>query len=75
MSSRSAVNWVALILLIIGGLNWGLMGLFAFNFIDVILGGAEWLERLIYIVVGLAAIYCAVKCPRLAKDAPAATRH
>lgn len=51
------LNSTALLLIIIGGINWGLIGLFEWNLVAAIFGGWEWLERLIYIVVGVAAIY------------------
>lgn len=56
-------EWVALILLIIGGLNWGLVGLFNFNLVDAIFGAASIITRIIYILVGLAAIYYVVIGP------------
>jgi uncharacterized membrane protein YuzA (DUF378 family) len=45
-----------MILLIIGGINWGLIGLFDYNLVSALLG-TSILARLIYIHVGLAAIY------------------
>lgn len=71
MSMRSILNWIALILLVVGGLNWGLVGLFQLNLVSAIFGGAVWLERLIYILVGVAAIYVLVTSPRLVKETPA----
>ena len=44
-------------LLIIGGLNWGLVGLFDFNLVAVIFGEMSAVSRIIYILVGLAAVY------------------
>ena len=52
-----ALNTVALILIIVGGLNWGLVGLFDFNLVAAIFGVDSWLSNLIYILVGIAAIY------------------
>lgn len=46
---------IAIILLIVGGLNWGLFGLFGFNLVSAILGNL--LGRLVFIVVGVAAGY------------------
>lgn len=49
---------LATALLIIGGLNWGLVGLFDFDLVAAIFGGPEsFLSELIYTVVGIAAIY------------------
>ncbi|HHU21844.1 MAG TPA: DUF378 domain-containing protein [Clostridiales bacterium] len=50
---------LALILLIIGGLNWGCIGLFRFDVIAAIFGGqVSSLSRVIYTIVALAAIWC-----------------
>jgi len=50
---------VALALLIIGGLNWGLVGLFGFDLVAFICGGQmAVLSRVIYAVVGLASLWC-----------------
>jgi hypothetical protein len=52
-------NNTALILAIIGGLNWGLIGLFKFDLVAWICGGQDSvLARIIYSIVGLAAIWC-----------------
>jgi len=47
---------VAMTLLWVGGLNWGLVGLFQFNLVDVLVGGFG-LTNIVYILVGLAAVY------------------
>ncbi len=47
---------VMMILLILGGLNWGLVGLFDFNVVDYIFG-ETWVDRVIYVLVGIAAVY------------------
>ncbi len=49
------VNMVVLILVVIGGLNWGLVGLFDFNVVDAVFGDTA--ARIIYVIVGLAAIW------------------
>lgn len=51
------LDWIALILAIIGGLNWGLVGAFNFDLIAAIFGAGSAISRLIYIIVGLAALY------------------
>ena len=49
----------ALALSIIGGLNWGLIGLFNFDLVAFISGGSgTWLARIIYVIVALAALWC-----------------
>ena len=48
---------VCLILMIIGGINWGLVGLFQFDFVGWLLGGSlSWLSRTVFILVGLASL-------------------
>lgn len=55
------LNNLALLLLIIGGLNWGLLGLFQFDLVAALFGGSvgprSGLSNLVYILVGLAALY------------------
>ena len=53
----SALDWAALVLLIIGGLNWGLIGLFGFDLVAAIFGTMSVLSRVVYGLVGLSAIY------------------
>ncbi len=53
------IDKIALILSIIGGLNWGLVGIFQFDLVAFICGGQTGIiSRIIYILVGLAAIWC-----------------
>ncbi len=50
---------IALILLIIGGLNWGLVGIFSFDLVAWLFGGTgAILSRVVYILVALAAVWC-----------------
>lgn len=50
-------NYIALILLLIGGLNWGLIGLFGFNLVKFICMKNKTISRLIYILVLIATIW------------------
>lgn len=52
------INTIALILVIVGGLNWGLVGLFNFNLVDFLFGAGSFLARLVYILVGVASLWC-----------------
>ncbi|MBS3108095.1 DUF378 domain-containing protein [Candidatus Woesearchaeota archaeon] len=52
----STLDWVALILVIVGGLNWGLVA-FNFNLVNVIFGSIPILEKAVYGLVGLSALY------------------
>ncbi|HEY5662158.1 MAG TPA: DUF378 domain-containing protein [Gaiellaceae bacterium] len=56
------IDWLAATLVLVGGLNWGLVGLFKFDLVAWICGGLEFGEtnavsRVIYTLVGLAAVY------------------
>lgn len=48
---------IVAILLVIGGLNWGLVGLFNFNLVQFLFGNFPIIERAVYIIVGLCAVY------------------
>ena len=50
------INTIALLLVIIGGLNWGLVGLFNFNLVDFLFGEGSILSKIIYILVGIAGL-------------------
>jgi hypothetical protein len=53
----NAVDWISFILLIVGGLNWGLVGLANFDLVATLFGEGSGLSRLVYVLVGLAALY------------------
>ena len=63
----SVLDWIALILVIVGGLNWGLVGIFSFDLVAAIFGGMSIISRIIYTLVGLAAIYMIVWKAKLKK--------
>lgn len=52
-----ALNTTALALIIVGALNWGLVGLFRFDLVAAIFGADTLLSRLVYVVVGVAGAY------------------
>lgn len=51
------VNQLTLLLVIVGGLNWGLVGLFGFDLVAAIFGQMSALSRLVYILVGASALW------------------
>lgn len=51
---------VTFVLVIIGGLNWGLLGLFSFDLITFLFGEIAPLDRVIYTLIGLSALYYAI---------------
>lgn len=54
----NAINVITLVLVIIGGLNWGLVGLFQFDLVAALFGGQDaLLSRIVYILVGLSALW------------------
>ena len=60
----------ALTLIIIGAINWGLIGFFKLDLIATLFGGMEsWLSRIIYVIIGLAGLfYCLSLFGRLSGD-------
>ena len=52
-----AINCIALTLVIVGAINWLLVGLFEFNLVDAIFGSLSLLARIIYILVGISGIW------------------
>ena len=52
-----AINIITLVLLIVGGLNWGLVGLFGFDLVATLFGDMSMLSRLVYVLVGLSAVW------------------
>jgi uncharacterized protein len=70
------MNVVTLILLIVGGLNWGLAGLFSFDLVAAIFGSGSALARLVYILVGLSALWQLVPLTRaMSSGEPTAFRN
>ncbi|MDD3774068.1 MAG: DUF378 domain-containing protein [Patescibacteria group bacterium] len=65
----SALDWIAWVLVIIGGLNWGLVGIFKWDLVAAIFGGAEAVvSRVIYTLVGLSALYLIATIGKLASS-------
>jgi uncharacterized protein len=54
---KNTMDWIALVLVIVGGLNWGLVGAFKFDLVASIFGSMSIVARIVYGLVGLAAIY------------------
>ena len=69
MKSLSAIDWVALILVLVGGLNWGLVGIFGFDLVATIFGDMSLLSRVVYAVVGISTLYLGVIAMSLGKKA------
>lgn len=59
-----SLSWIAMILVVIGALNWGLVGLFGFDLVAALFGPMSFLSRIVYSLVGLAGLYVALRIPR-----------
>ena len=51
------IDTIALVLIIIGAINWGLVGIFNFNLVDAIFGAMSIISRIIYILVGISGLW------------------
>lgn len=67
MKKLNTMEWVAIILVIVGALNWLLLALFSFDLVAFIFGSMTILTRIIYTLVGLSAIYLLSFAGRLVK--------
>ena len=62
------LSTISLILIIIGGINWGLVGFFKFDLVSFLLGDMSIFTRIVFAVVGIAAIYSLVLFWKLRTD-------
>lgn len=62
-----ALDWVAYVLVVIGALNWGLVGFFNFDLVATIFGAASAISRIVYALVGLSGIWMIVYLARMKK--------
>ncbi len=56
MAKANNLEWIAWIIVLIGGLNWGLVGFFNFNLVTTLLGTGMG-ARIVYDIVGIASVY------------------
>ena len=70
-----AINLVTLLLVIVGGLNWGLVGLFNFSLVAALFGDTSALSRIIYVLVGLSALWQIIPLVRGASDGERHAQH
>lgn len=62
-----SVDVIAAILLVVGGLNWGLVGAFEFDLVAALFGEMSVISRVVYVLVGVAALYQAVSLKAIQK--------
>ncbi|MCX6813094.1 MAG: DUF378 domain-containing protein [Candidatus Azambacteria bacterium] len=67
MNKLTVLDLVAFILVVVGGLNWLLVGLFNWNLVSFIFGDMSTLSRVVYDLVGLAALYMIVMMSKYAR--------
>lgn len=63
--NTKVLDTILLILVIIGAVNWGLIGFFRFNLVAFLFGNMTWLSRVIYAVIGLSGLYMISACGRI----------
>lgn len=64
----TAADWVAMVLLIVGGVNWGLIGVMNIDLVSVIFGDMTVLARVVYLGMGVAGLYAIYTCIRLSDN-------
>jgi uncharacterized membrane protein YuzA (DUF378 family) len=67
MNKLNVLDWVFIVLLVVGGLNWGLVGFLQFDLVATIFGEASVLSRIVYSLVGVSALYVLLTSGKLAK--------
>ncbi len=67
MKKLNWLDWVALVLVVVGGLNWGLVGLLNFDLVATLFGDMSMLSRIVYSLVGLSAVNVAVMLSKYGK--------
>jgi uncharacterized membrane protein YuzA (DUF378 family) len=66
-SHMKSLHWIALVLVVVGAINWGLVGLFQFDLVATLFGGpSATLSRVVYALVGLSGIVVAATSAALA---------
>jgi len=69
-AAMSAVDYIAMALLIVGGLNWAMVGLFDVDVVASLFGPGSPATRLVYVLVGIAALYSIYTAAKMSR-----TRH
>ncbi|WP_156885471.1 DUF378 domain-containing protein [Massilia niastensis] len=65
-AAMSALDYLAMALLIIGGLNWGMVGLFDVDMVATLFGPGSSLTRVVYVLVGVSALYSVYTIAKMA---------
>jgi len=67
MKKLSVLDWIVFILVVVGALNWGLVGFFQFDLVAAIFGVMSAMSRVVYSLVGLSGLYMLFMFPRMNK--------
>lgn len=67
MKPISTFDWICIFLIVLGGLNWGLIGLFRYDLIAQLLGTMSYFSRAAYAAIGFAGIYMLLIAPTFSK--------
>lgn len=67
MNSLNMLDWVALVIVIVGGVNWGLVALMDLDLVATLFGDMTMVSRIVYGLVGASAVYMAVMARSLSK--------
>lgn len=68
VNKLSTLDWIALILLVIGGLNWGLVGALNFDLVEMLFGDMSVVSRIVYVLVGISGIYMLFELGKLRRE-------
>lgn len=63
-----ALDWLAMVLMIVGGINWGLVGLMNIDLVATVFGDSTTASRAVYALVGLSALYSIYTLSKMASD-------
>ena len=63
--TTDTLTWIAFWLMVVGGINWGLVGLFNVDLVATIFGTGSSASRVVYSLVGLCTLYCAFAIPTM----------
>ncbi len=69
-AKMNALDWIAMVLMIIGGLNWGLVGLINYDVVAALFGVQTPAARIVYVLVGLAALYSIYTAAKIGSETP-----
>ncbi|MFW5804476.1 MAG: DUF378 domain-containing protein [bacterium] len=76
MKKLNTLDWIALVLVVVGALNWGLVGLFQLDLVATLFNGqTSVISRIVYTLVGLSAVYVAIISPYLSKEQSSAVNN